>query len=75
MSSLALKILAEFRELPVAEREAVATAIAEEVRGADVGGRLRLLEELTTKYRCNEAPSGNLDDAWADGILPAKRTA
>ena len=75
MSNLALKILAEFRELPVAEREEVATAIAAEVRGADAVERLRLLEEVTSKYRSEETASANLDDTWAEAILASKRTA
>ena len=75
MSNLALKILAEFRALPAAEREELAEAVAAEVRGPEVAGRLRVLEEITSKYRSAEAAPANLDDAWADGILPSKRTA
>ena len=75
MSNLALKILAEFRSLPAAEQAEVAEAVAAEVRGLDVAGRLRVLEEITSKYRSDPAAPANLDDAWAEGILSSKRTA
>ena len=75
MSNLALKILAEFRSLPAVEQEEVAAAVTAEVRGADAAGRLRVLDEITSKYRSEEPAPGNLDDAWAEGILPSKRTA
>lgn len=75
MSDLALKILAEFRSLPAAEQAEVATAVTAEVRGAAEAGRLRVLEEITSRYRCEEGVPDSLDDTWVEGILPSKRTA
>ena len=75
MSNLALRILAEFRSLPAAEQRELATMVSTEISGADVAERLRLLSEITSKYRSEESPSENLDDAWAEAIVSAKRTA
>ena len=73
MSSLAEKILKEFRLLPGSEQRELAAVIATEVGLADTAERLRVLEEVTTKYRAEAESATNLDDAWVEGVLRDKR--
>lgn len=75
MSNLALKILAEFRALPEAEQREVASLLTAEVGVDNPSDSLRLLEEITAKYRSADAADATLDDAWAETILASKRTA
>ncbi len=73
MSELALKILAEFRALAPSERAEVAATVNREF-DADAAERLRILEEITSRYRSEGDAPASLHEEWVDGILPSKHT-
>ena len=73
MSIAAQKLLKEFRSLTGPEQRELAAVIATEVRSTEIAEKVRVLEEVTGKYRYDAQGTADLDEAWAEGILHDKR--